>query len=60
MFPQVMGFLVFVAGLVMLVVSVLDTIVPVGLGQVDQFVMFGVGTVTCILGYLMATSVRSR
>ncbi len=60
MFPQVMGFLVFLAGLVMLVVSVLDTIIPVGLGPVERFVMFGAGTVTCVLGYFMATSVRSR
>ena len=60
MFPQVMGFLVFVAGLVMLVVSVLDTIISIGISPVERFVMFGVGALTCILGYLMATAVRSR
>ncbi len=60
MFPQVMGFLVFLAGLVMLVVSVLDTLIPIGIGPVERIVMFGAGAITCILGYLMATAVRSR
>ncbi len=55
MFTQVMGFLVFLAGLVMVVVAVLDTIIPVGMGSGERIVLFSAGTITCVIGYLMAT-----
>ncbi len=56
MFTQVMGLLVFVAGLIMLVVSVVDTLIPSGIGNLERLVLFGGGVVTCLIGYFMASS----
>ncbi len=51
---QIMGSLIFIAGLVLVVVAVLATIVPVStIGGLEQILLFVVGTFTICLGYYM-------
>jgi hypothetical protein len=59
MSSQLMGFLVFVAGLVMLIVAVLGMLVPMGMSNVERIVLFAGGVVTCLIGYFMATASKS-
>ncbi len=59
MSTQFMGFLVFLAGLVMLIVAVLGTLVPMGIGNGERIFLFGGGVVTCLIGYFMASSGKS-
>jgi hypothetical protein len=59
MFTKVMGFLVFIVGFFLLVIAVLGTIVPMGVGTLERALMFGGGVVTCIIGYYMATLERA-
>ncbi len=52
---QIMGALIFIAGLVLVIVAVLSIIVKVGtIGEVERFILFFIGTVTLCLGYYMA------
>ncbi len=56
---QFMGLLIFLAGLVMVVVSALSTVVPVGtIGDLERVVLFVAGVLTLVIGYYMAQSVR--
>jgi hypothetical protein len=52
-YARVMGFLVFFAGLITLVVAVLDTIIPIGIGSVERIILFAGGVIVVVLGYLM-------
>ncbi len=52
---QIMGILIFTAGLVLVIVAVLSTIVTVGtIGEVERFVLFFIGVFTLCLGYYMS------
>ncbi len=51
---QLMGSLLFVAGLVMVVVSVLSTLIPMSaIGDFERVILFLAGVLTLALGYYM-------
>jgi hypothetical protein len=59
---ELMGVLFFLVGLVTLLIGVVATLVPFGIGALEHIVLFGAGVLVCSLGYGMATpgSGRSR
>lgn len=51
---EVMGTLLFIAGLIMILIALVDLFNPLGIGTVERLVLFGAGVLTCVLGYFMA------
>ncbi len=57
---ELMGALIFVAGLVMVVVSAVAIVVPVGtVGDLQRTLLFVAGVLTLTLGYGMVRAARS-
>ncbi len=51
---KIMATLVFLAGLILVIVAVLSTIVQVStIGDLERFLLFGAGVFTLVLGYYM-------
>ncbi len=51
---QIMATLIFIAGLILVIVAVLSTIVQVStIGDLERFLLFGAGVFTLVLAYFM-------
>ncbi len=53
--PVIMGTLIFLAGLVLVVLAALTTVVPVStFGDAERFLLFGAGVLTLVIGNYMS------
>lgn len=51
--PTVMGVQLFIGGMTTLSISVVDLLLPVGIGEFERFLLFVTGCINCSLGYYM-------
>lgn len=50
----VMGMELFIAGLVTLMIAVIDVLNPLGIGEGERLIIFVAGCINCFSGYYMA------
>ncbi len=51
--PTAMGVQLFIGGMTTLIISVIDLIIPIGIAEYENILLFVTGCINCAVGYYM-------